>query len=107
MFCHRDSVISRVYDTIYGKSHRILEELHDIASLFFDLRFDCMVKKILLLSANPTNTSKLRLDEEVREIEAGLERAKGRDEFKIIPKLTELLCDWSVLIIKLLFRKNT
>ena len=46
-----------------------------------------MVKKILLLSANPTNTSKLRLDEEVREIEAGLERAKGREEFEIIPKL--------------------
>ncbi|MDJ0676305.1 MAG: AAA-like domain-containing protein [Calothrix sp. MO_167.B42] len=46
-----------------------------------------MVKKILLLSANPTNTSKLRLDEEVREIQAGLERAKGRDEFEIIPKL--------------------
>ncbi|BAY87947.1 hypothetical protein NIES267_74710 (plasmid) [Calothrix parasitica NIES-267] len=46
-----------------------------------------MVKKILLLSANPTNTSKLRLDEEVREIEAGLERAKGREEFEIISKL--------------------
>ncbi len=45
-----------------------------------------MVKKILLLSANPTNTSKLRLDGEVREIEAGLERAKHRDEFEIISK---------------------
>ena len=46
-----------------------------------------MVKKILLLSANPTDTSKLRLDEEVRKIQAGLERAKGREEFKIISKL--------------------
>ncbi len=46
-----------------------------------------MVRKILLLSANPTDTSKLRLDEEVREIQAGLERAKGRKEFEIIPKL--------------------
>ena len=45
-----------------------------------------MVKKILLLSANATNTSKLRLDEEVREIEAGLERAKRREEFEIISK---------------------
>ncbi|MDJ0797125.1 MAG: AAA-like domain-containing protein [Calothrix sp. MO_167.B12] len=44
------------------------------------------MKKILLLSANPTNTSKLRLDKEVREIEAGLERAKCRDEFEIISK---------------------
>ena len=45
-----------------------------------------MVRKILLLSANPTDTSKLRLDKEVREIEAGLERAKGREEFEINPK---------------------
>ncbi len=46
-----------------------------------------MVKKILLLSANPTDTSKLRLDKEVREIQAGLERAKRREEFEIISKL--------------------
>ena len=45
------------------------------------------MKKILLLSANPINTSKLRLDEEVREIQAGLERAKRRYEFEIISKL--------------------
>jgi GTPase SAR1 family protein len=45
-----------------------------------------LVKRILLLSANPTNTSKLRLDEEVREIQAGLERAKRRQEFEIISK---------------------
>ncbi len=45
------------------------------------------VKKILILSANPTNTSKLRLDEEVREIQVGLERAKSRDKFEIITKL--------------------
>jgi AAA-like domain/CHAT domain len=44
------------------------------------------VKKILILSANPTNTSMLRLDEEVREIQAGLERAKSRDKFEIITK---------------------
>ncbi len=42
------------------------------------------MKKILILSANPRNTSKLRLDEEVREIQAGLERAKSRDDFEII-----------------------
>ncbi|AFY58454.1 ATPase,TIR domain-containing protein [Rivularia sp. PCC 7116] len=46
-----------------------------------------MAKKILLLSANPTDTSKLRLDEEVREIQSGLERAKRREEFEIISKL--------------------
>ncbi|KYC37027.1 hypothetical protein WA1_46130 [Scytonema hofmannii PCC 7110] len=45
-----------------------------------------MIKKILILSANPKNTSKLRLDEEVREIQAGLERAKAREQFEIITR---------------------
>jgi hypothetical protein len=44
------------------------------------------VKKILILSANPTDTGRLRLDEEVREIQAGLERAKIREQFEIITK---------------------
>ena len=39
------------------------------------------LKKILILSANPINTSQLRLDEEVREIDSGLRRAKHRDKF--------------------------
>ncbi|MBD2778511.1 AAA-like domain-containing protein [Iningainema tapete] len=47
---------------------------------------DSIVKKILILSANPQRTSKLRLDEEVREIQAGLERAKRREQFEIITK---------------------
>ncbi len=41
------------------------------------------VKKILILAANPQNTRPLRLDEEVREIEAGLERAQRREQFTI------------------------
>ncbi|MDJ0589991.1 MAG: AAA-like domain-containing protein [Pleurocapsa sp. MO_226.B13] len=41
------------------------------------------VKKILILSANPKGTTPLRLDEEVREIEEGLLRAKQRDKFTI------------------------
>ncbi|MDJ0679562.1 MAG: AAA-like domain-containing protein [Xenococcaceae cyanobacterium MO_167.B52] len=41
------------------------------------------VKKILILSANPKGTTQLRLDEEVREIEEGLLRAKKRDKFRI------------------------
>jgi hypothetical protein len=44
------------------------------------------LKKILILSANPMNTNKLGLDEEVREIEAGLERSRSRDRFQIISK---------------------
>jgi len=40
-------------------------------------------KTILLLSANPKNTKRLRLDEEAREIQKSLDRAKHRDNFKI------------------------
>jgi hypothetical protein len=45
-----------------------------------------MKKKILILSANPKGTGRLRLDEEVREIEEGLKRAKLRDQFDIMSK---------------------
>ena len=38
-------------------------------------------KKILLLAANPKGTTPLRLDEEVREIDAGLMRSRNRDQF--------------------------
>ena len=40
-----------------------------------------MRQTILILAANPKDTKPLRLDEEVREIKAGLERAKQRDQF--------------------------
>lgn len=40
-----------------------------------------MEQKILILAANPKGTTPLRLDEEVREINAGLERAKHREQF--------------------------
>ncbi|MER3590069.1 MAG: CHAT domain-containing protein, partial [Mastigocladus sp. ERB_26_1] len=39
---------------------------------------------ILILAANPIDTGRLRLDEEMREIYAALERAKMRDQFEII-----------------------
>ena len=40
-------------------------------------------RKILLLSANSSGTSQLRLDEEMREIKEGLKRAKKRDDYSI------------------------
>ena len=40
-----------------------------------------MAKTILVLAANPKDTSRLRLDQEIREIENGLQRASKRDEF--------------------------
>ncbi len=42
-----------------------------------------MTKTILILAANPKNTSRLRLDQEVREIDNGLQRARRRDEFNL------------------------
>ncbi|MEO0739806.1 MAG: AAA-like domain-containing protein [Cyanobacteria bacterium J06649_12] len=41
-------------------------------------------KTILILTANPSDTSRLRLDEEVREIQEGLNLSAGRDSFKVV-----------------------
>ena len=43
-----------------------------------------MSKKILVLAANPQGTSRLRLDQEVRDIEEGLRRSAERDQFELI-----------------------
>lgn len=45
--------------------------------------------KVLFLAANPSNTDKLRLDEEIREIQARIRAADFRDHF-------ELLSRWAV-----------
>jgi hypothetical protein len=42
-----------------------------------------MVQTVLILTANPKGTSQLRLDQEVRDIEEGLHRAKNRDQFAL------------------------
>ena len=41
------------------------------------------MRKILILAANPQNTTRLRLGEEVRDISDGLERSRHRDEFEL------------------------
>ncbi|QLE59754.1 SAVED domain-containing protein [Nostoc sp. TCL26-01] len=43
-------------------------------------------KRILILAANPQQTSRLCLDEEVREIENALRRARHRDQLELIPR---------------------
>ena len=43
-------------------------------------------KTILFLGANPKESKRLRLDEEVNKIEKGLERSKRRDQFRIVQK---------------------
>jgi hypothetical protein len=43
-------------------------------------------KTILILAANPKNTARLRLDEEIREIEEALRRAKKPELYKLEQK---------------------
>ena len=44
-------------------------------------------KTILVLAANPKDTPPLRLEEEIREIDNGLQRSQKRDEFILKQKL--------------------
>jgi hypothetical protein len=43
-------------------------------------------KSILILASNPKGTSKLRLDEEIREIDQGLQRSQRREQFLLEQK---------------------
>src|SRR5208282_5859583 len=43
-----------------------------------------MIRKILFLASNPTNTGRLRLDKEVREITEGLKRSNHREQFQLV-----------------------
>jgi hypothetical protein len=54
-----------------------------------------MAQRILLLAANPTDTGRLRLDEEVRSVQGCLERSPKRDQFVAIPQgaTAPMICD--------------
>lgn len=43
-----------------------------------------MIRRILFLASNPTNTGRLRLDKEAREISEGLKRSNERDHFDLV-----------------------
>lgn len=45
-----------------------------------------MIKKILILAANPQNIPRLRLAQEVRDIRAALQSSKYRDQFELHPR---------------------
>jgi hypothetical protein len=45
------------------------------------------MQKILILAANPKDTSRLRLDEELRDIDEGLRRSRHRDHFTLTQRL--------------------
>jgi CHAT domain len=42
--------------------------------------------RVLILAANPQNTDRLRLDQEVREIQTALEASRTTDKFEIVPR---------------------
>jgi|GEM_PF-3077455 hypothetical protein len=44
------------------------------------------MRKILVLTANAKSTARLRLDQEVRDIEEGIKRSTYRNEFKVTPR---------------------
>jgi hypothetical protein len=43
-----------------------------------------VIKKILILSANPLGTERLRLDQEVREIREAIQKSRNRDSMELI-----------------------
>jgi hypothetical protein len=55
--------------------------------------------KILILAANPKNTDKLRLDEEIREIQAALEQASYRDQFEVVTRWAVRVDDLQAILL--------
>jgi len=58
------------------------------------------IKTILILAANPKTTSRLRLDEEIREIDNGLQAAKKREQFRLVQKSAVRQRDFYQAILK-------
>jgi hypothetical protein len=70
---------------IYTAGHdlNVKQEAKKVDNVFETDRGRNPLKKILILSANPQVTPRLRLDKEAREIEEGLRRCKHRSQFEI------------------------
>jgi hypothetical protein len=66
-----------------------MDALYDLIKMYTET----VIRRILILSANPKTTPQLRLAEEVREIEEGLRRSKHRDQFNIQAKCALRLRD--------------
>jgi hypothetical protein len=52
------------------------------------------VKRILVLAANPSDTVRLRLEQEVKEIRRSLRRSRLRDRFQLDYHLAVTNWDW-------------
>ena len=69
---------------IYVLRTRCANALYNLAAHQLITITNTTMTKILILSANPKNTTNLRLDEEVREIKNTLQLSPHRNEFQII-----------------------
>ena len=56
--------------------------------------------KILFLSANPSDTARIRLDEEIRNIDQALQIAKDRDRFDIEQHWAVRVADLQSLLLR-------
>jgi CHAT domain-containing protein len=65
------------------KAHQIGGDITDYNQVAQAETNNSALRTILILASNPKNTSALRLDREVREIDAGLQRAKKREQFDL------------------------
>ncbi|WP_258003652.1 CHAT domain-containing protein [Fischerella muscicola] len=65
-----------------GKKARAIKNISKTEDIVSE-KSEYAVKTILILAANPKTTPPLRLDEEVREIDTGLQRAKKRELFDL------------------------
>ena len=56
--------------------------------------------KVLFLTANPKNTSRLRIDEEIREIDRAFRRAEYRTDFEIKQQWATRIVDIQELLLR-------
>jgi hypothetical protein len=45
-----------------------------------------LVRKVLILAANPTDTARLQINQEIRDIEEAIQRSPQRDRFQVLPR---------------------
>ena len=60
----------------------IIDQINDLIKEVATEKYSSRKTKILFLSSNPLNESRIKIDKEAREIEEGLRRASQRDHFE-------------------------
>lgn len=76
------------------------QELNEFINRNFKTKEKLKMIKILFLSANPTDTSRLRLDEEIRSIDNKLRLSQFRDNFELIQHWAVQVSDIQALLLR-------